>query len=83
GFEGTIGGHSDGDRLSAWLRLHDITAVDVCGIATDYCVRATALDAASEGFSTRVLTALTAAVRPDDVPAVHAEFAVAGVTSAD
>ena len=81
GFEGTIGGHSDGDRLSAWLRLHGITAVDVCGIATDYCVRATALDAAAEGFATRVLAALTAAVHPVNVPAVEAELAEAGVTS--
>jgi nicotinamidase/pyrazinamidase len=36
--------------------------VDVVGIATDHCVRATALDAVSEGFSTRVLLALTAGV---------------------
>jgi nicotinamidase/pyrazinamidase len=82
GFEGTIGGHPDGDRLSAWLRLHDITAVDVCGIATDYCVRATALDAAAEGFATRVLSGFTAAVHPDNVPAVEAEFAEAGVSTA-
>jgi nicotinamidase/pyrazinamidase len=38
--------------------------VDVVGIATDHCVRATALDAVSEGFSTRVLLRLTAAVAP-------------------
>ena len=67
--------------ISRYRRLHGITAVDVCGIATDYCVRATALDAAAEGFATRVLAALTAAVHPVNVPAVEAELAEAGVTS--
>ncbi|MFT3887528.1 MAG: isochorismatase family protein [Arachnia sp.] len=78
GFEGTVGGTPDGDRLAPWLRLHGVTDVDVCGIATDYCVRATALDAAEEGFTTRVLVSLTAAVHPDDVPAVVAELTEAG-----
>ena len=41
-----------------------ITAVDVVGIATSYCVRATALDAVQEGFATRVLTDLVADVDP-------------------
>lgn len=79
GFEGTIGGGDDGVTLARWLRDHDIDRVDVCGIATDYCVRATALDAAHEGFSTRVLGPLTAAVHPDAVPAVIQEFAGAGI----
>ena len=39
--------------------------MDVCGIATDYCVRATALDAADQGFATTVLLDLTAAVAPE------------------
>jgi nicotinamidase/pyrazinamidase len=42
--------------------------VDVCGIATDYCVRATALDASQAGFTTRVLLDLTAAVAPAQLP---------------
>ena len=43
GFEGhTV----DGTGLADWLRAHEVDEVDVCGIATDYCVRATALDAA-------------------------------------
>ena len=37
----------------------------MCGIATDYCVQATALDAARNGFTTTVLLDLTAAVAPD------------------
>ena len=36
------------------LRSHDIASVDVVGIATDYCVKETALDASNRGFGTRV-----------------------------
>jgi nicotinamidase/pyrazinamidase len=61
GFEGTA---EDGTPLAAWLRARDVDAVDVVGIATDYCVRATATDAAAEGFRTRVLLGLTAGVAP-------------------
>ena len=48
GFEGA----DDGQPLADWLRAHEVTRVDICGIATDHCVRATALDAAREGFET-------------------------------
>jgi nicotinamidase/pyrazinamidase len=37
--------------LADWLRAHDVDAVDVVGIATDHCVRATALDAVANGFA--------------------------------
>lgn len=66
GFEGR---DADGNALAGWLAEHDVTAVDVCGIATDYCVRATALDAVEAGFATRVLLDLTAAVAPDRLAA--------------
>lgn len=58
GFEGD----ASGIGLSAWLRMRDVTEVDVVGIATDHCVRATAVDAATEGFATTVLLDLTAGV---------------------
>lgn len=74
GFEGTIGGEDDGIGLARWLGEHGITAVDVCGIATDYCVRATAIDAAREGFDTAVLGDVVAAVRPGDVAKVIGEL---------
>ncbi|WP_410820518.1 isochorismatase family protein [Micromonospora sp. 050-3] len=61
GFEGHA---DDGECLADWLRRHDVDQVDVVGIATDHCVRATALDAAREGFATTVLLELTAAVAP-------------------
>jgi nicotinamidase/pyrazinamidase len=53
-----------GTPLAAWLREHGVDELDVVGIATDYCVRATAISAAREGFRTRVLLAMTAGVDP-------------------
>lgn len=58
GFDGT----ADGESLGSWLRARGITGVDVAGLATDYCVRATAADAVRAGFATRVLVDLTAGV---------------------
>jgi nicotinamidase/pyrazinamidase len=76
GFEGRT---SDGTDLAAWLRSHGIEEVDVCGLATDHCVRATALDAARHGFTTRVLTDLCAGVAPETTTAALAEMRDAGV----
>ena len=53
-----------GTLLAAWLRERGVDELDVAGIATDYCVRATAVSAAQEGFRTRVLLAMTAGVDP-------------------
>lgn len=80
GFEGSIGGGEDGERLTDWLRSRGVTRVDVVGIATDFCVRATALDAAREGFTTGVFAQLTAAVSPQRVPEVFDELRAAGVS---
>jgi len=77
GFEGRTTG---GAGLAEWLRTHEVTHVDVCGIATDYCVRATALDAVREGFETKVLTGLCAGVAPESSEAALRELASAGVT---
>jgi nicotinamidase/pyrazinamidase len=76
GFEGRT---TQGEGLADWLRGHGVTEVDVCGIATDHCVRATALDGAREGFDTRVLTALCAGVDPGTTAAAITEMAAAGV----
>lgn len=78
GFEGS----SAGIGLAAWLRMHDVTAVDVVGIATDHCVRATALDAVREGFDTTVLLPYTAGVAPETTEAALEEMVAAGVTIA-
>ena len=77
GFEGRT---VDGDGLADWLRAHEVTEVDVCGIATDYCVRATALDAAAAGFAVRVLPELCAGVAPESTTAALAELREAGVS---
>ena len=64
-YSGFEGADDDGTPLADWLRGHGVDEVDVAGIATDYCVRATAADAARAGFATRVLLDLTAGVAPD------------------
>jgi nicotinamidase/pyrazinamidase len=79
GFEGAEPG---GAGLADWLRARQVTEVDVVGIATDYCVRATALDAVRAGFATAVLTDLTAGVAPSSTAAALEEMRAAGVTVA-
>ena len=76
GFEGT---DSNGTTLTDWLHDRGVTSTDIAGIATDYCVRATAADAVRAGFATRVLVGLTAAVHPDTAPAALAALRQAGV----
>lgn len=58
GFEGV----GDGVGLAEWLNARAITELDVVGIATDHCVRATALDAIRLGFTVRVIERLCAPV---------------------
>jgi nicotinamidase/pyrazinamidase len=63
GFEGrALEGRGGGRSLADWLTARGVTAVDVAGIATDYCVRATVTDALRLGFAVRVLASLTAGV---------------------
>jgi nicotinamidase/pyrazinamidase len=82
GFEGVTVEADHRVPLADWLRDRAIEEVDVVGIATDYCVRATALDAAEEGFETRVLVDLTAGVAPETTRQALADFADAGVAVA-
>ena len=69
-------------ELETMLRERGVTEVAVCGLATDYCVRATALDAARLGFSTTLLADAVAAVdlAPGDGARALAEMSAAGVT---
>ena len=76
GFEGS---DTDGTTLADWLRTHGVESVDVCGLATDHCVRATALDAVTNGFTTRLLLDLCAGVAPDSTENALAEMRAAGV----
>ncbi len=79
GFEGTIGGALEGPGLHEWLNARGVARVHVCGLATDHCVRATALDASRLGYHTTVLLNLSAAVSPDRVPQVIEKLHDAGV----
>jgi nicotinamidase/pyrazinamidase len=78
-YSGFEGADTDGTPLAQWLRTRGIDAVDIAGVATDYCVRATAVDAAEAGFSTRVLLDLTAGVAPDTTARAVADLRAAGV----
>jgi nicotinamidase/pyrazinamidase len=77
GFEGVS---ADGTRLADWLREHGVEQVDVAGIATDHCVRATALDAARAGLRTVVLLDLTAGVAASTVDKALTDLDAAGIT---
>lgn len=82
GFEGSTTSEIDGEegeRLAPWLERHQVGAVDVVGIATDHCVRATAIDAATHGFSPTVLLDLTAAVSQDTCELALEEMRTCGV----
>ncbi|WP_157514990.1 MULTISPECIES: isochorismatase family protein [unclassified Nocardioides] len=68
-----------GERLVDVLRDAGVTTLDVTGIATDYCVRATALDAREAGFDVRLLAGLHAGVAPETSAAALDEMASAGV----
>jgi nicotinamidase/pyrazinamidase len=60
-----VTGATDATELESDLRRRGIQRAVVVGLATDYCVKATAADAAAKGFSTTVLTKATAAVDVD------------------
>ncbi|CAD5953956.1 MULTISPECIES: isochorismatase family protein [Streptomyces] len=78
-YSGFEGADENGTGLAEWLRERSVTEVDVVGIATDHCVRATALDAAREGFVTHVLLDLTAGVSSATTEKALDELRTAGV----
>lgn len=69
---------ADAIGLDDWLQSHDVEDVVVVGIATDHCVKATALDAVQAGYSVTVLRGLTVGVAEDLDDAV-AEMEFGGV----
>jgi nicotinamidase/pyrazinamidase len=79
-FSGFEGHDADRRGLDEVLRAAGIDAVDVVGIATSYCVRATALDARRAGYATRVLAPLTADVDPAATPTTLERLARKGIT---
>ncbi|SDN01019.1 isochorismatase family protein [Allokutzneria albata] len=78
-YSGFEGADATGRTLADWLRARNVDAVDVVGIATDHCVRATALDAAQEGFAVTVLLGLTAGVSQSTVDTALTALGEAGV----
>lgn len=79
GFEGAAEVHGRRLGLAEWLRERGVASVEVVGIATDYCVRATALDAARHGLRTTVLVHLTAGVAQESTARTLDELRGAGV----
>ncbi len=75
-FEGVT---SDGLTIADVLAAHDVTAIDIVGIATDYCVRASALDAVEAGLDVTVRANLCVGVSPASSVAALGELAAAGV----
>lgn len=74
-FEGVT---DEGSTVGSLLSSHGVTTADVAGIATDHCVRASALDAIAHGVHVRVLTDLIAGVGQESSDAALAELAHAG-----
>jgi nicotinamidase/pyrazinamidase len=79
GWEGLSGEEGSGTRLADWLRERDVDTVHIGGLATDFCVRATALDAHAAGFRTVVHTDLVAGVSAESAEEALAELRAAGV----
>ena len=74
-YEGTT---EEGATVHDLLDQHAVTEIDIVGLATDYCVRASALDAIEHGRKVRVLTDLIAGVAPESSATALAELAHAG-----
>jgi nicotinamidase/pyrazinamidase len=78
-YSGFQGAEPGGSALADWLRANGVDAVDVVGLATDHCVRATALDAAAAGFTTTVDLTLCAGVAPQTTEKALDDLRAAGV----
>ncbi|MET0674134.1 MAG: isochorismatase family protein [Microbacterium pygmaeum] len=79
-FEGVA---DDGTTAAQLLERHGILDIDVVGLATDYCVRASALEAIDHGRRVRVFTDLVAGVHADSSERALAEIAHAGAALVD
>lgn len=76
-FDGTA---EDGEKFESLIARLGVQSVDVVGIATDYCVRASSLDAIKAGLAVRVITSLTAGVDRGSTEAAIDEMVDLGVS---
>jgi len=67
-------------KVEELIRDLDVTEIDVVGLATDHCVRATVLDALTAGFTVNVLTDYVAGVDAERSAAALVEMEKAGAT---
>lgn len=69
-------GHKTSTGLGEWLKAQGVSELHVAGVATDYCVKFTVLDALAEGFKVRLLTAACRGVnlQPGDVDSAVEEM---------
>lgn len=74
GFEGLSHKYANGKTLDEYLKDEGIVYVFVVGLALDYCVAATARDAARLGYKTNILRGLTAPVSEDNVESLIEEL---------
>ena len=74
-------GHRKSTGMGEWLKGNEVTEVFVCGLATDYCVKFTALDALQCGFKTSLIADASrgANIAPEDVRNAIREMEQAGV----
>ncbi|APT92032.1 amidase [Corynebacterium phocae] len=77
-YSGFEGANAKGVGLAQWLRERGIGSVDIVGIATDHCVKATAADALREGFAVTVLEEYCSPVDPERAKAALAELKAQG-----
>jgi len=73
-------GHKQATGMGAWLKAQNVTAVTLLGLATDYCVKLTALDARQLGFDTSVIVAGVRGVelQAGDIEQAFTEMRAAG-----
>jgi nicotinamidase/pyrazinamidase len=79
GYSAFEGCEQGGKTLERILREHDIRAVLICGIATDYCVKATALDAVKFKYHTTLITNACVGVSHPTTEAALKDMAAAEV----
>lgn len=80
GFDGSLSGKDNDDTTLEWfLRQNEVDEVDIVGLAFDYCVAATAINAVRLGIKTNVIRGLTAAVSEETALQAEEEMIGAGV----